>query len=156
MVSKKDRQHNILVGVVMILTTVPFLISTRFMADSLFLVPYFALAIMAISGAVTLVSALCAPVANAEENRETQDGVTNKEIIGSFAFLFAAVALMQIVGTYVILFLVILLSHLYISKRKRTLSLVRSLVFAVIAGAVVVLVFHFMLGLRLPTDVLLF
>lgn len=155
--NKGERQRNIVTGVVMILTTIPFFVSTQLKADSLFLIPYFALAIMALSGLVTLVSALRMPNADTnEDTKKAQATVTNKEIIGSFAFLFLSIALMQIIGTYTTLFLLVFLSHLYISKRTGTFSLLRSLMFAIVADVIVVLVFHFMLGLRLPTDVLLF
>ncbi len=162
--TRQERNRQLITGIVMLLVTVPFILSSKLSSDGLYLLPNIALVIMAVSSAVLILKALLAKPRETDEGKaEKQDdraadqghaGVSAAEILGCFVFLFSAVLLMDVLGTYVTLFIVLFVSHLYVCHRKKNLSVIRSLVFALIAIAVVVGVFHFMLGLRVPRGIL--
>lgn len=157
--SRREKQKKLLTGFIMLAITMPFLISSGLRGDSLYLMPYIALGVMAVSSLWLIVKAALTPTVETEEKgreEEQRQAVTGWEIAGCFAFLFAVVLLMGVVGSYVMLFVLLFVSHLYISHRQKKVSLLRTLIFSVIAIAIVYLVFGKMLGLRLPRDVWLF
>lgn len=157
--SRREKQKKLLTGFIMLAITMPFFISSGLRGDSLYLMPYIALGVMAVSSLWLIVKAALTPTVETEEKgreEEQRQAVTGWEIAGCFAFLFAVVLLMGVVGSYVMLFVLLFVSHLYISHRQKKVSLLRTLIFSVIAIAIVYLVFGKMLGLRLPRDVWLF
>lgn len=158
--SRREKRKKLLTGVIMLAITAPFFISSGLRWDSLYLMPYIALGVMAVSSLWLIVKAALTPTVETEEKgreeEQQRQAVTGWEIAGCFAFLFAVVLLMGVVGSYVMLFVLLFVSHLYISHRQKKVSLLRTLIFSVIALAIVYLVFGKMLGLRLPRDVWLF
>ncbi|MFZ4453775.1 tripartite tricarboxylate transporter TctB family protein [Salibacterium aidingense] len=149
----KNRES--IIGMVMILISVIFFFWSGVNFESHFLVPYIALAGMFIAGVITLWKGVKISKQSASEsNKKTGLGIL--EIVSIIVFLFVATWLMERLGFYFTMAILLFVFHVYLSKRNKKVNWLKSLAFALITIFVTYLIFNNLLEIRAPSDTLLF
>jgi hypothetical protein len=158
----KDKRR-LITGLAMTITSVIFLVGSRFSQNDMYLLAYIALTVMISSGVYTIIKSF---FVKEKSNiviipTDSDEGSINTELRRSewlliFVVLITSVPMMQFVGFYITALFLLLGLHIYITKKNMKFNIVKSIVFSLVGLVVVYTVFALLLRLSLPRNVLLF
>ena len=150
------KNRDFVIGIGMLLVSLLFLQQTKFIMKEVYLMPYIVLVIMILSSFFVIIKSMFTENKEEEEEQDAS-AVTIRDMIFPFLLLCAAFVLMDKLGFYATIFIVIFLLKIYIEKRNTGKNnYLIAVIFSVILTVLLFVVFAHVLNLQVPRDVVLF